>query len=214
MIRILTGDAVDVLKTLPDRSVQSCITSPPYWGLRDYGTPGQLGLEKTPAEYVGNLVTVFREVRRVLRDDGVLWLNLGDSYAGSWGNHGHRPEIDGGESYQREKGTEYLPRGGWDDRRETPPNQKVPGLKPKDLVGIPWRVAFALQDDGWWLRSDIIGQQPRSDVLAFTIGSTSVGGNVAKCAPLYGCVAIVQTVRRLRPVFPCCPFRISLTGRA
>jgi DNA modification methylase len=126
--RILVGDALERLQGVPDGSVQTCVTSPPYWGLRDYGNDGQLGLEPTPDEYVANMVAVFREVRRVLADDGTLWLNLGDSYAGGGrgGLQGHSPE----------------------------------GLKPKDLVGIPWRVAFALQADGWWLRQDIIWHKP------------------------------------------------------
>ena len=119
---ILVGDVLAGLRAMPDASVQCVVTSPPYWGLRDYGVEGQIGLEPTPGEYVEKMIEVFREVRRVLRDDGTLWLNLGDCYAGSWGN--------------------YAPTG--------------EGLKPKDLVGIPWRVAFALQEDGWWLRSDII----------------------------------------------------------
>ena len=155
------GDALEVLGALPDESVHCCVTSPPYWGLRDYGVPGQLGLESTPAEYVEKMVAIFREVRRVLRDDGTLWLNLGDSYHGSWGNSGSRPELDGKTLNQRPKDAEYLPRGGWDERRERPASSyKIAGLKPKDLVGIPWRVAFALQADGWYLRQDIIWAKP------------------------------------------------------
>lgn len=110
--QILVGDCRDVLKTLPDQSIQTCVTSPPYWGLRDYGVDGQLGLEQSPGEYVANMVAVFREVRRVLKDNGTLWLNLGDSYLC------------------------------------------------KSLVGIPWMVAFALREDGWYLRSDIIWAKP------------------------------------------------------
>ena len=157
---IICGDALTELKKLSDASVHCCVTSPPYWALRDYGVEGQLGLERTPEEYVAAMVAVFREVRRVLRDDGTLWLNLGDSYCGSWGNSGQRNELDGETDNQREKTTAYFNRGGWDKRREVPPNQKIPGLKPKDLVGIPWRVAFALQADGWYLRSDIIWAKP------------------------------------------------------
>ena len=157
---ILNGDVIACLRSLPDACVQCVVTSPPYWGLRDYGVEGQIGLEPTPEEHVEKMVEVFREVKRVLRDDGTLWLNYGDCYCGSWGNAGHRPEIDGTPSYQREKATEYFNRGGWDERRETPPNQKIPGLKPKDLVGMPWRIAFALQADGWYLRSDIIWSKP------------------------------------------------------
>ncbi len=210
MLTVLIGDAIEQLRMLPDESAQCCVTSPPYWGLRDYGTaaweggeeshkhdtiaardgrggsggPGkqtegafpselpaalcscgakridsQLGLEKRPEEYVAKMVEVFREVRRVLRQDGTLWLNLGDSYAGSWGNYGgqnrgngsqreivngskvHQPSYDGLEQWR-------------------PPTTDVSGLKPKDLCGIPWRVAFALQADGWWLRSDIIWNKP------------------------------------------------------
>ena len=118
---IWLGGAVSCLRQIPSSIVQTCVTSPPYWGLRDYGVDGQIGLEDSPDAYVASIVDVFREVRRVLRDDGTLWLNLGDSYTGA------------GE---------------------------VIGLKPKDLVGIPWRVAFALQADGWYLRSDIIWHKP------------------------------------------------------
>ena len=142
MNKLSQGDCTDVLKTLPDGIVQTCITSPPYWGLRDYGVDGQLGLEKTPEEYVEKMVTVFREVRRVLKDDGTLWLNLGDSYAGNCSR------ASDGE------------RAGFGNPREGVFNRGGDGLKPKDLVGIPWRVAFALQSDGWYLRSDIIWSKP------------------------------------------------------
>jgi len=128
-------------------SVQCCITSPPYWGLRDYGHAGQLGLEKTPDEYVASMVAVFRDVRRVLAEDGTLWLNLGDSYAS--GEVGRR---DGGGP-GRQLGTAQPKRSERRIKQET-------GLKPKDLCGIPWRVAFALQADGWFLRSDIIWSKP------------------------------------------------------
>lgn len=137
--RVLTGDCRETLKTLGDGTVQCVVTSPPYWGLRDYGVGGQIGLEGTPDEYVANMVEVFREVRRVLRDDGVLWLNLGDSYT-SGGRDSRAPD-----SKDSKGGREN------DSRPPTPS-----GLKPKDLVGIPWRVAFALQADGWWLRQDVI----------------------------------------------------------
>jgi DNA modification methylase len=126
---ILIGDALTVLKTVQYESVQCCVTSPPYWGLRDYGVAGQLGREKTPDEYVTNLVAVFREVRRVMDATGTLWVNLGDSYS----NIGKWSGASGG---------------------------KIPGLKPKDLIGIPWMVAFALRADGWYLRSDIIWHKP------------------------------------------------------
>ena len=147
-IQIIQGDALDVLRTLPDKSVQCCVTSPPYWGLRDYGVPGQLGLEPTPEEYVSKMVEVFREVRRVLRDDGTLWLNLGDSYNAYNGGAGPSSALSRGAQ------TEARP------RLATGFGLQCKGLKPKDLIGIPWRVAFALQADGWYLRSDIIWAKP------------------------------------------------------
>ena len=139
---ILVGDVRKRLAEIPDRTVQCCVTSPPYWGLRDYGHDGQIGLEQTPDEYVSEMVAVFAEVRRVLRDDGVLWLNLGDSYAGN-----NSRASNGG-------------RAGFGKPRETVTNRTGEGLKQKDLVGIPWRVAFALQADGWYLRQDIIWHKP------------------------------------------------------
>jgi DNA modification methylase len=118
---------------------------------------GQLGMEPKPELYVKHLVEVMKEVWRVLRNDGILWLNLGDSYWGSWGNSGNRPELDGKWCGQRERNAEYIPRRGWKDHRERlPASYKHDQLKPKDLVGIPWRVAFALRDVGWYLRSDVI----------------------------------------------------------
>ena len=139
---LIQGDCLKILKTLNEGSVNCCVTSPPYWGLRDYGVSEQLGLEKSPLEYVERMVEVFSEVRRVLRSDGTLWLNLGDCYASA-----------GGAGWQGK----HVARA---DRTHTQRNLKrrsaVYGLKPKDLVGIPWRVAFALQADGWWLRSEII----------------------------------------------------------
>uniref|UniRef100_A0A6M3L862 site-specific DNA-methyltransferase (cytosine-N(4)-specific) n=1 Tax=viral metagenome TaxID=1070528 RepID=A0A6M3L862_9ZZZZ len=138
------GDVLDVLREQPDGAFNCCVTSPPYWGLRDYGHDGQIGLEQTPDEYVARMVEVFAEVRRVLRADGTLWLNLGDSYAASAGSHrAYRPHMTGSDELN-------VP-------RMFPPPA---GLKPKDLVGIPWRVAFALQADGWYLRSDIIWHKP------------------------------------------------------
>lgn len=148
---LLTGDAIERLRELPDGIVQACITSPPYFGLRDYGVDGQIGLEETPQEYVERLVAAFREVRRVLRGDGTLWLNLGDSYASQGGAHGGRNDNQRGVGARRVHAA-----GGGDQAARTPPD----GLKPKDLVGIPWRVAFALQADGWYLRSDIIWAKP------------------------------------------------------
>ena len=190
--KVITGDSLQVLKTLPGESIQCCVTSPPYWGLRDYGTAKweggsdecdhtyqkggrnpetssvqlgnkgttfsqyehickkcgatrvdkQLGLESTPEEYVSKMVEIFREVRRVLRKDGTLWLNLGDSYAGNCSQSSNNG------------------RAGFGNIRETLINRKGQNIKPKDLVGIPWRVAFALQADGWYLRQDIIWAKP------------------------------------------------------
>lgn len=150
-VSILLGDCRARLAELPAGSVHTCVTSPPYFGLRDYGHDGQIGLEDTPAAFVAQMVEVFREVRRVLRDDGTLWLNLGDSYA----------SVAGGYSETGSRGTtavigaktQSAVRKG---ARRTPPE----GLKPKDLMGIPWRVAFALQEDGWYLRQDIIWSKP------------------------------------------------------
>lgn len=146
-LTILQGDALTRLRELPDESVQTCVTSPPYWGLRDYKQEDQIGLEKSPQEYVVAIVKVFREVNRVLENNGTLWLNLGDSYATGAGKVGNCP--GGGEQGENWKGL------------STSPNRlPIEGLKPKDLIGIPWRVAFALQADGWYLRSDIIWAKP------------------------------------------------------
>lgn len=147
---LLQGDVIEQLKTLPANSVQACVTSPPYWGLRNYGHDGQIGLEETPQAYVAKMVQVFEEVRRVLRDDGCLWLNLGDSYAGSGGAGG-----DYNEGGLRMGQPKY--KNNW---RPESDRRNAGELKPKDLCGIPWRVAFALQDAGWWLRSDIIWAKP------------------------------------------------------
>jgi DNA modification methylase len=146
-VRILTGDCRDVLATLPAESVHCVVTSPPYWGLRDYGVSGQIGLESTYQGYVEQMVAVFRDVRRVLRADGTLWLNLGDSYASS-GKCTPQDITDRYGDYQNGKRHTR-----WEASNRAPTPQ---GLKPKDLVGIPWRIAFALQADGWWLRQDII----------------------------------------------------------
>ena len=150
--RLLIGDCRESMASLPDASVQTCVTSPPYWGLRDYGHADQLGLEPTPEQSVANMVDVFREVRRVLRDDATLWLNLGDSYAATQKGSGgtERGTIGSGAGQSTNAGSFY-------DARF---NLAACGLKPKDLVGIPWRVAFALQADGWYLRSDIIWSKP------------------------------------------------------
>jgi len=142
MITILNGDVLQHLKELPDCSVHCCVTSPPYWGLRDYGVDGQIGLEKTPEEYVAKMVEVFQEVKRVLRDDGTLWLNLGDSY-GSGGRKTQVPQTVANGNDQ-----------------DLPLNNRGKQGFEKQLIGIPWRVAFALQADGWYLRSDIIWSKP------------------------------------------------------
>jgi DNA modification methylase len=153
--RLWTGDALDGLQTLPDASVQCCVTSPPYYGLRSYLPQGhadkalEVGAEETPDAYVARLVEVFREVRRVLRDDGTCFVNLGDSYCstdkwggGKSGNTGKHTVADSGD----------VP--SWDARRQKRPH--IDGIKPKDLIGIPWMVAFALRADGWYLRQDIL----------------------------------------------------------
>lgn len=148
-VTIHTGDALEVLGRMAAGSVHCCATSPPYWGLRDYGVEGQLGLERSFEDYIAKLVEIFRKVRRALRDDGTAWLNLGDSYAGYWGdNYAHRPF-----------GEDRSPDA------STPPHKqsldfRSCGLKPKDLMMMPARVALALQADGWWLRSEIIWHKP------------------------------------------------------
>jgi DNA modification methylase len=140
--RVIVGDALTELRKLPSGSVHCCVTSPPYWQLRDYGVDGQLGLERTVGEYLAAMVRVFREVRRVLRDDGTLWLNLGDTYVSSW------------PCSQVKK-----VRLGSMKRKRT---RLIDGLKEKDMAGVPWRVALALQTDGWYLRSDIIWHKPNA----------------------------------------------------
>ena len=137
-MQIITGDALESLRLIPDCCVSTCVTSPPYFGLRDYDSPGQIGLEQTPDEYIEKLVEVFREVRRVLKDDGTLWINIGDSYATCSGN---QPPTNTRNSCGHTA-------------------KKVPsGYKRKDLIGIPWMLAFALRADGWYLRQDIIWQK-------------------------------------------------------
>lgn len=159
-VRILCGDTRELLKTLPDASVQCCVTSPPYYGLRDYGVAGQIGLEETPEAYVAEMVAVFREVRRVLRDDGVLWLNIGDSY-----------------NADARKGRAHMGVGknsgfsAWI-------NRTCEGTKPKDLLGIPWMVAFALRADGWYLRSDVIWHKPNPMPESVTDRPTSAHEHV------------------------------------
>lgn len=138
---VLLGDSFDILRLIPDSSVQTVITSPPYWGLRDYHISGQIGLEKSVYEYIDKLADLFDEVKRVLRDDGTLWLNIGDSYT-SGGRKWRAPD---GKNKARAMSV----------RPETPE-----GLKSKELIGVPWRLAFALQSRGWYLRSDIIWEKP------------------------------------------------------
>lgn len=144
-VRILEGDCREQMRNLPDGIAQVCVTSPPYFALRDYGVTGQLGLERTPDEYVERMVEVFREVRRLLKDDGTLFLNLGDSYASSWPCN-RRSTIGAGS----------LTNG----KREARPPRMGAGLKDKDLIGIPWMVAFALRADGWYLRQCNIWAKP------------------------------------------------------
>lgn len=162
------GDCLDVLRRMPDGIVNTCVTSPPYFGLRDYGHPGQIGLEQTPDEFISKLVAVFREVRRVLRDDGTIWVNMGDSYAGSWvaqsrggppsekstlkgnGHIGGGPKISALSAVQ----VEAAP------KRTNTGTIRTEGLKQKDLIGVPWMLAFALRADGWYLRQDVIWAKP------------------------------------------------------
>lgn len=160
MFEIRVGDVREKLREMPDESVHCVVTSPPYWGLRDYNVEGQLGLESTIGEFVSNMVDVFREVRRVRRKDGTLWLNMGDCYSAAGWECKRRSEIGlktcpkeqrgrGKSSYRRDR-----------REREDEPHKRVTALKNKDLVGQPWRLAFALQADGWYLRSDIIWHKP------------------------------------------------------
>lgn len=145
--QIIVGDCLESLRSMPDRSVHCCVTSPPYFGLRDYGHEGQIGLEPSPDEFVQALVTVFSEVRRLLRDDGTLWLNLGDSYASTAPGTRNSPQAKGSRTSSEQ----------WANVR---PDLREYGIRPKNLIGIPWRVAFALQADGWYLRQDIIWSKP------------------------------------------------------
>jgi len=138
---IITGDALTVLKTIPEETFRCCVTSPPYWGLRDYGISKQIGAEAKLEDYILNLIEIFDEIRRVLKNDGTLWLNIGDSYTS-----GNRTWRDADKKN---------PARAMDYRPPTPC-----GLKPKDLIGVPWRIAFALQASGWYLRSDIVWHKP------------------------------------------------------
>jgi DNA modification methylase len=169
-VEIILGDCREALKTLPADSVNCCVTSPPYFGLRDYGVDGQMGLEPTPEEFVAGMVAVFREVRRVLRDDGTLWLNIGDSYAGSGrggyagGKSGLQGSTEGQDNLRVARGSQKMAgkheaacESGSIGRAWVAPPA---GLKQKDLIGIPWMLAFALRADGWYLRQDIIWSKP------------------------------------------------------
>lgn len=145
---IYNGDSLEILKSFPDESIKGCcVTSPPYYGLRDYGVDGQIGLEETPEQYIEKLVNVFREVRRVLTNDSTLWVNIGDSYAGSgkgaWSAKDVQKEV-------------YVPVPG---SAQTKMLKTWDGIKAKDMIGIPWMLAFALRTDGWWLRQDIIWEK-------------------------------------------------------
>ncbi len=152
MNKVFFGDCRHTMRDLKAQGVrvQCCVTSPPYFGLRDYGHPGQIGLEKTPAEYVAALVEVFDGVRELLADDGVLWLNLGDSYAGYHGNKNSEVPTSSTNGWTN----------GYNENKRGDARPQDIGLKPKNLIGIPWRVAFALQADGWYLRQDIIWHKP------------------------------------------------------
>lgn len=150
--QIIQGNSLNIIENLPEKSINTCITSPPYWGLRDYGSNDQLGMEKTPEEFISNLVDVFREVKRVLKDDGTLWVNIGDSYAGYWGDkkakEENRPSLADKKGFSMNSKPNF--------------HEAFSGnsIKPKDLVGIPWMLAFALRADGWYLRQDIIWSKP------------------------------------------------------
>jgi site-specific DNA-methyltransferase (cytosine-N4-specific) len=163
---LLTGDCIELLKTLPDESVQTCVTSPPYWGLRNYDMDGQIGAELELADYIEQLCKVFDEVNRVLKATGTLWLNLGDTYAGGGNSSGGdtklqlsnkgsqsiKTKLQGNPEFNKNRPSRELTKLG---------NKTVPkGLKSKDLIGLPWRVALALQSRGWYLRSDIIWHKP------------------------------------------------------
>lgn len=174
--RLLVGDVREKLAELPDQSVQCCVTSPPYWGLRDYGVDGQIGMESTPEVFVDALVAVFREVKRVLANDGTLWMNLGDSYL-----------AQQGAGFNGQKRLDHANR-----------NVKVRrpvGMKPKDLAGIPWMVAFALRADGWYLRSDIIWAKPNPMPESITDRPTKAHEYIfllSKCARYYYDAAAIR----------------------
>ena len=149
---ILSGDCIEQMRTIPDQSINCCVTSPPYYGLRDYGCDGQIGLEETPDQFIAKLVDVFREVKRVLKDDGTLWVNIGDSYA-SFRDGKATPDTTRGN----DNGT-LVPKGNAKNRMAS--TFRESSVKHKDLIGIPWMLAFALRADGWYLRQDIIWHKP------------------------------------------------------
>lgn len=151
--KIYQGHCLEVLKTLSGESINTVVTSPPYWGLRDYGVDGQIGLENSVEEYVSALVDVFREIKRILKENGTVWLNLGDAYAGSGRGRNANGKSNAGNNHMQSNGQlEGIVKI----------SKNVVGLKPKDLIGLPWRVAFALQQDGWYLRQDIIWNKPNA----------------------------------------------------
>jgi len=147
--RVIQGDCLSVLKEIPDECINCCVTSPPYYALRDYGVEGQIGLEETPEEYIQKLVEVFREVKRVLKNDGTLWVNIGDSYNGYKGN-----------ANSQYNDSAYVGGHGFHPTRKAGYGLECKNLKQKDLIGIPWMLAFALRADGWYLRQDIIWHKP------------------------------------------------------
>ena len=154
---VYNGDALSVLKQLDSESVQCCITSPPYFNLRDYGVDGQIGLEDTPEEFIAKLAEVFHEVKRVLKPDGTLWVNIADSYAGSGKGRnavGQHSDADNKNTKQSSHKGSVIGR-----LKKTVTSEDA---KPKDLLGIPWMLAFALRADGWYLRSDIIWEKPNA----------------------------------------------------
>jgi len=148
--RLISGDCRTALKSLPAKSIRTCVTSPPYWGLRDYGVDTQIGAEDSPDDYVASMVEVFREVRRVLADDGTVWLNIGDTYASM------RDSKAVPDSLRKGNDGTAVPKAA----NRNPANLKAANIKHKDLIGIPWRLAFALQQDGWYIRQDIIWSKP------------------------------------------------------
>lgn len=182
-MNVVFPKSCEAMSEIPDGVVQCCVCSPPYYGLRDYAVAGQIGLEKTVAEYVERLVGVFREVRRTLRDDGTLWLNLGDSYAGSWGAQGRGP--DPMSDYGATSALSASSIAAHPKRRYTGSIRDA-GLKHKDMIGVPWAVAFALRADGWWLRDAIVWHKPNPM-------PSSVGD---RCTPSYEMIFLLAKSAR------------------